>query len=112
MLKMNNDYILPVFKKETKLHMIRISLGTFSYDRVTKLVKANFVDKLSHFGGTAGLFTGFSFISVFECLTFLISLLLMLCGLLADSKKNTNIVKVQEYGASEKEKIPENKLKL
>ena len=67
----NNTFVLLEHKKETKLHMVRIRFGTFSFDRVTKLLKASWIDKLSHFGGTAGLFTGCSFISAFE---FLVSL--------------------------------------
>ena len=96
--------ILSVFKFETKLHMIRIRFGTFSYDRVTRLLKANFVDKLSHFGGTAGLFTGFSFISVFECLTFSVSLLLMFFHFLTNKDMKRNIVEVEEYKEKGNEK--------
>ena len=54
---------------ETKLHMIRVRFGGFSVLKITKGLKANWVDKLSHFGGTAGLFTGVSYITLFEILS-------------------------------------------
>ena len=52
-----------VFKKDTHLHMIRVRFGGFSLLKITKGLKANWVDKLSHFGGTAGLFSGVSYIT-------------------------------------------------
>ena len=59
--------------------MIRISFGAKTFDTIQKDVRATTVDKLSHFGGTAGLFTGFSALSpveflVFVCFAFLIML--------------------------------------
>ena len=88
--------------------MVRIRFGTFSLDRVTKLLKANWIDKLSHFGGTAGLFTGCSFISVFEVLPFVGTLLIMLCQYLMNKKKKSKTVLVQESEANKNEKTYED----
>ena len=102
-LSKNAISILLEFKKETKLHMIRVRFGTFSFDRVTKLLKANLVDKLSHFGGTAGLFTGFSFISAFEFIPFVMTLLIMLCQFLTSKKGKLRSIQVQKFETKENE---------
>ena len=52
--------------------MIRVRFGGFSLLKITKGLKANWVDKLSHFGGTAGLFSGVSYITFFEILEFIV----------------------------------------
>ena len=83
-------YSVLVYKKETKLHMIRIRFGTFSVDRITKSLRANMFDKLSHFGGTAGLFNGFTIISVFEFLGFGVSMLLVFYKLFMKKDQNSN----------------------
>ena len=46
--------------------MLRVRFGGFSVLKITKGLKANWVDKISHFGGTAGLLTGVSYITFFE----------------------------------------------
>ena len=46
--------------------MLRVRFGGFSVLKITKSLKANWVDKISHFGGTAGLLTGVSYITIFE----------------------------------------------
>ena len=74
--------------------MIRIRFGTFSFDKITKGVKANLFDKLSHFGGTAGLFNGFSIICVFEFFAFGISLFMKICS--GKKAKKSNVVPVTE----------------
>ena len=61
-----------------ELKIIRIRFASISFDKITKDVSANLIDKLSHFGGTAGLFNGFSIISVFEILVFILTLLINL----------------------------------
>ena len=91
-----------MFKKETTLHMIRIRFGTFSIDRITKSLKANLEYKLSHFGGTAGLFNGFSIISVFEVLTFGVSMGIFICKFSVKKVYRSNIIKVQEYQPKKK----------
>ena len=88
--------------------MIRIRFGTYTFDRVTRLLKANFVDKLSHFGGTAGLFTGGSFISVFELILFVVTLLIMLGQFLTNKIKKLKTVQAQESKANETEKTNED----
>ena len=85
------------------MHMVRIRFGAFSLDRVNKLLKANWIDKLSYFGGTAGLFTGGSFISAFEFLPFVITLLIMFCQFLTKKKEKLRTVQVQEFKAKENE---------
>ena len=100
----NNIFIFLELKKETKLHMVRVRFGTFSLDRVTKHLKTNWIDKLSHFGGTAGLFTGCSFISAFEFLPFIMTLLIMLCQYLTNKNKKLRTVHVQESEVKENEK--------
>ena len=79
--------------------MIRIRFGTFSFDKITKGVKANLFDKLSHFGGTAGLFNGFSIICVFEFLAFGIIFLMEICS--RKKAKKSNVVPVTEYQPNE-----------
>ena len=59
--------------------MIRVRFGGFSLLKITKGLKANWVDKLSHFGGTAGLFSGVSYITLFEILEFIVIALYVLC---------------------------------
>ena len=76
--------------------MVRIRFGTFSFDRVTRLLKANLVDKLSHFGGTAGLFTGGSFFSVFEFLPLFMTLLIMLFQFFTNKNKKLKTMTVLE----------------
>lgn len=48
------------------MRYVRISFDTPSYDRITKDRAAKFVDMLSAIGGTMGLLTGFSIISLIE----------------------------------------------
>ena len=55
--------------------MLRVRFGGFSALKITKGLKANWVDKLAHFGGTAGLFTGVSYIFIFELVMFILSFL-------------------------------------
>ena len=79
--------------------MIKIRFGTFSFDKITKGVKANLFDKLSHFGGTAGLFNGFSIICVFEFLAFGIIFLMEICS--RKKAKKSNVVTVTEFQPNE-----------
>ena len=79
--------------------MIRIRFGTFSVDKIAKGVKANLFDKLSHFGGTAGLFNGFSIICVFEFFPFIIIFLMEICS--GKKAKKSNVVPVMEVQSNE-----------
>ena len=89
--------LLLVFEKRTTLHMFRIRFETFSYDIISKDLNENIFDKFSHFGGTAGLFTGFSYISIFEFLIFIFKLFYELCLFLKNYDKTLKIVKVREF---------------
>ena len=66
-------------EQEQNLHMIRIRFGTFKLVNITKDVKAKWIDKVSHFGGTAGLFNGFAIIAIFEFIPLGIDFILQLC---------------------------------
>ena len=79
-----------------KVNIYRIRFGSYTFDKITKDVKANVIDKLSHFGGTAGLFNGFSIISVFEILAFIFSLFFNLFIIGRKKDNPTNIVEVRE----------------
>ena len=46
--------------------MVRIRFDTYKFVNVTRDVKANWIVKISHFGGIAGLFNGFAIIAIFE----------------------------------------------
>ena len=97
-----------VYKKETKLHMIRVRFGTFSVDRITKSLKANLIDKLSHFGGTAGLFNGFAIISVFEFLAFGVSLLVGFYKSYIKKDKSSSGIEAQVFESTEYKNIHED----
>ena len=59
--------------------MLRVRFGGFSVLKITKGLKANWVDKLAHFGGTAGLFTGVSYIFLFEVVKLIVLSFIMPC---------------------------------
>ena len=80
--------------------MIRIRIDTFTFDKITKGVRANLIEKLSHFGGTAGLFNGFTIICIFEILAFCITLVLNCCKTMV---KKSN-VEIEEFDKCEDEK--------
>ena len=58
------------FKRHTKLHWVHIYFNTPTFDKITRDEKANFVTKMSALGGTMGLLTGFSVISLAEIIFF------------------------------------------
>ena len=64
------------FKKKQRLHFVQISFATPSFDRIIKDQKANLETKLSTIGGTMGLLTGFSIISVVEIIYFAYKILI------------------------------------
>ena len=78
-----------------KLHMIRIRFNTFTFEKITKAVKANWIDKFSYFGGTAGIFNGFSIFCMFEFLVLVIHMCVKHCICVLSKDKESNIVKVQ-----------------
>ena len=55
---------------------VRIYFDATTFDIVTKDRAAKFVDMISAIGGTLGLFTGFSIMSVFELVYFGIKIIL------------------------------------
>ena len=65
-----SDIIMEVdlkgLKRHTELHWVHIHFNTPTFDKITRDEKANFVAKMSALGGTMGLFTGFSVISLAE----------------------------------------------
>ena len=52
------------------MKFVRIYIDAISFDLVTQDTAAKFVDRLSTFGGTLGLLTGFSIISAVEIIFF------------------------------------------
>ena len=54
----------------SKLHLVKISFATPTYDKIMKDEKANLETKLSTIGGAMGLLTGFSIIIGIEILYF------------------------------------------
>ena len=91
---MHMRFLLLGFKRAMD-RMIRIRFGTFTFEKIKKAAKANWIDKLSHIGGTAGLFNGFSFISVFEFLIFVIYIFINHCICFQRKGKESNMVNVQ-----------------
>ena len=81
--------------------MVRIRFGTFRFLKIRKGVKANWIVKVSHFGGTAGLFNGFAIIVVFEFLHFGIVLITELYKRLKNKGSQSNVVKVRECELNE-----------
>ena len=59
---------------------LRIYFDATTFDIVTKDRAAKFVDMLAAIGGTLGLLTGFSIISAFEIIYFLIRIILEIIG--------------------------------
>ena len=57
-------------KRHTELHWVHIYFNTPSFDKITRDEKADFVTKMSDLGGTMGLLTGFSVISLVEIVFF------------------------------------------
>ena len=57
-------------KRHTELHWVHIHFNTPTFDKITRDEKANFVAKMSALGGTMGLLTGFSIISLVEIIFF------------------------------------------
>ena len=84
------------FKKERNLHIIKIRFDTFTFDKITKGVRANLMEKLSHFGGTAGLFNGFTIICVFEIIAFGITLIINYCMNKVKSSKDIEAEKIKK----------------
>ena len=65
-------------------------------------------DKLSHFGGTAGLFNGFTIISVFEFLGFGVSMLLVFYNFFMKKDQNSNIIEAQVFQSTANSEIDED----
>ena len=67
--------MLPDYEWKNKLRYVRIFFDTPIFDKITKDKAAKFVDMFSAIGGTMGLLTGFSFISVVEIFFFIVKVL-------------------------------------
>ena len=69
-----SDIIMEVdlkgLQRHTELHWVHIYFNTPTFDKITRDEKANFVTKMSALGGTMGLLTGFSVISLAEIIFF------------------------------------------
>ena len=72
------------FLFEPQLEFVRIYFDTPAFSRITKDRNVKFSDMLASFGGTLGLFTGFSIISGAELLYFCGKVLFQL---ISESKK-------------------------
>ena len=64
------DSAMGGMKRVTELHWVHIHFNTPTFDKITQDEKANMVTKMSALGGTMGLLTGFSIISLVEILFF------------------------------------------
>ena len=63
------------FEWKNKLRYVRIYFDTPIFDKIKKDTAVKFVDILSAIGGTMGLLTGFSIISVIEIIYFSLKIL-------------------------------------
>ena len=63
------------FEFVSKLHYVKISFNTPKFEKITKDRAAKFVEMLSAIGGTAGLLTGFTIISLVEIIYFVINII-------------------------------------
>ena len=63
------------FQLQSNLSFVRIFFDTPTFDRITKDDAAKFVNILASVGGTMGLLTGFSIISLVEILYFAVRIL-------------------------------------
>ena len=66
------EVTLKGFQRNTKLHRVEILFNTPTFDKIKMDERANFVVKMSSFGGTMGLLTGFSLISGVEIIYFVV----------------------------------------
>ena len=89
-------------EQQTKLHMVRIRFGTFSFYKITKGVKTNLVDKIAHLGGTLGLFNGFTAIALFEFIPFGITFIIQQYNAWKNKGKQAVCSKVEVFRSNEK----------
>ena len=75
---------------ELKLHVVNIFFNTPTVDQITKDAKTNIMTQISVIGGTLGLFTGFSIMSGFEILYFVVRIAL---GMLEKPKETRKDLK-------------------
>ena len=100
----NYSHFFSELDQEPNFHLVRIRFGTLKFLKITEGVKANWIVKVSHFGGTAGLFNGFAIIVVFEFLHFGIALIIELFERLKKKGNQSNVVKVRECQGNENNK--------
>ena len=73
---------------ELKLHIVNIFFNTPTFDQITKDAKTNMMTQISVIGGTLGLFTGFSIMSGFEILYFVVRIALGMLGIPKKTRKD------------------------
>ena len=71
----SSQKLLQKIKIQEHLETVEIYFNTGSFDRVTKSPKTNFVSRLSLIGKTLGLFSGFSILSGFEIIFYILKAL-------------------------------------
>ena len=67
------------YEWKNRMRYVRIYFDTPTFDRITKDRAAKFVDMLSAIGGTMGLLTGVSIISVVEIVYFTVKFIIDVC---------------------------------
>ena len=67
------------YEWKNRMRYVRIYFDTPTFDRITKDRAAKFVDMLSAIGGTMGLLTGVSIISVVEIGYFTVKFIIDVC---------------------------------
>ena len=93
--------------------MIRVRFGGFSVLKITKGLKANWVDKLSHFGGNAGLLTGVSYMTLFEIFSTIVITIFTTFMSMGKKVKESKNVEAQKCQSKEHEnEIQDLKKKL
>ena len=70
-----NDFYQCTFKVVQMFKVVEVYLDTPTFDKITMDAKTNFVTQISVIGGTLGLFSGFSILSGFEIIYFMMKFL-------------------------------------
>jgi hypothetical protein len=70
-----NSWYKCTFKVTQMFKVVEVYLDTPTFDKITMDAKTNFVTQISVIGGTLGLFSGFSILSGFEIMYFIMKFL-------------------------------------
>ena len=70
-----NSWYKCTFKVTQMFKVVEVYLDTPTFDKITMDAKTNFVTQISVIGGTLGLFSGFSILSGFEIIFFMMKFL-------------------------------------